>query len=253
MSNWIFLRGLTRERAHWGGFISAFEQAVPGAHVIALDLPGNGQLCAVSSPLSIAEMVSHCRAELKKHDVQQPCYLLAMSLGAMVATEWAYQTPQEIAACVLINTSMRPFSAFYRRLQPRNYAALLRLALPGVGDAELERTVLRLTSNQVATHNAVVADWVATRRQRPVSARNTLRQLLAAARYRARSEPPATDLLLLGSKQDRLVSIRCSLAIADSWKCPLELHPAAGHDLPLDDPAWVLQQVRHWLAKLPHR
>ena len=98
-------------------------------------------------------------------------------------------------------------------------------------------------------HDAVIADWVATRQQRRVSARNTLRQLLAAARYRARPEPPGTDLLLLASEQDRLLSVKCSLAIAASWKCPLELHPTTGHDLPLDDPAWVIQQVQRWLAK----
>jgi hypothetical protein len=46
-----------------------------------------------------------------------------------------------------------------------------------------------------------------------------------------------------------LVNSRCSLAIADAWHCALALHPDAGHDLPLDAPQWVIEQVRHWLAQ----
>ena len=35
-----------------------------------------------------------------------------MSLGAMVAVAWANAHPQELARCVLINASLRPFSPF---------------------------------------------------------------------------------------------------------------------------------------------
>ena len=56
-------------------------------------------------------------------------------------------------------------------------------------------------------------------------------------------------VLLLASQNDHLVNSRCSLAIADAWHCALALHPDAGHDLPLDAPQWVIEQVRHWLAQ----
>jgi pimeloyl-ACP methyl ester carboxylesterase len=247
MGTWIFLRGLTRETAHWGGFTADFQHAVRASQVISLDLPGNGRLNTMPSPLSIAAMVSYCRAELKRRGEKPPFYLLAMSLGAMVATEWAYQAADELAGCVLINTSLRPFSPFYRRLQPHNYLPLLRLALLGAGPKEWERTVLKLTSNEAAAHDGVVPEWVVARLQHPVSANNALRQLLAAARYSARIEPPATRVLLLASERDRLVDARCSRAIGDHWGCPLELHPSAGHDIPLDDPRWVIKQILQWL------
>jgi pimeloyl-ACP methyl ester carboxylesterase len=250
MTNWIFLRGLTRETAHWGSFIGDFQHALPGSRIISLDLPGNGQLNDSPSPSSIAAMVSYCRAELAKRGERPPYYLLAMSLGAMVATEWSYQAPGDVAGCILINTSLRPFSPFYRRLQAHNYLPLLRLAVLGGSASDWERMVLRLTSNEAAKHEAVIANWVATREQRPVSTRNTLRQLLAAARYRARTQAPATNVLLLASERDRLVDVKCSLAIATSWRCAIELHPLAGHDLPLDDPLWVIKQVQQWLTEL---
>jgi len=248
---WILLRGLTRETAHWGGFVAAFAQALPQARVIALDLPGNGQLHAGRSPANIAAMVASCQAELQRRGECGPFHLLAMSLGAMVAAEWACQAPAEVAGCVLINTSFAPFSPFYRRLRPRNYAPLLRLALGLASPEQTEQTLLHLTSNFAAAHAAVIPEWTAARRARPVRAGNALRQLLAAARYRARARPPAVRLLLLASELDRLVDVQCSRSVAHRWGVTLQLHPSAGHDLPLDDPRWVIGQVQRWLGDTP--
>ena len=250
MTPWILLRGLTRESAHWGGFADDFRRAWPEAQVVALDLPGNGQFHARPSPLSVPDMVAACRAELARQGVQPPFRLFAMSLGAMVATEWARSAPEDIAGCVLVNTSSRPFSPFFHRLRPGNYATLLGLALLPRSAIDIERTVWQLTSNTPGPHGAVIDAWVATRARHPVSAANALRQLLAAARYRAPAVAPHPPILLLASQNDRLVNSRCSQAIARGWQCDLALHPQAGHDLPLDDPLWVLEQVQQWLCRV---
>lgn len=246
---WILLRGLTRESAHWGEFADRFQQALPGDKMLALDLPGNGQLNNVPSLLSVPDMVQACRRAMVERAIAPPYHLLAMSLGAMVAAEWARIVPGEVAGCVLINTSMRPFSPFYHRLQWRNLLPLLQLALRWRSADAAERIVLRITSNRAQQQSAVIAPWVAVRRQRPVSAPNALRQLLAAARYRASVAAPTAPTLLLGSQQDQLVSSRCSQAIAKAWDRPLHMHPLAGHDLPLDDPQWVIDQVLRWVAE----
>ena len=78
-------------------------------------------------------------------------------------------------------------------------------------------------------------------------AANALRQLLAAARFRASTQAPACPVLLLGSEHDGLVNVQCTRAIARRWGSTVALHPDAGHDLPLDDPQWVINQVRQWL------
>lgn len=246
--NWIFLRGLTRETAHWGRFPDEFRQALPGASVISLDLPGNGQLHQLASLQSVGSVVDFCRRELASQGVKPPYHLLAMSLGAMVATEWAYRFAQEIAGCVLINTSFKTFSPFYRRLRPRNYLALLRLALVSRAPRDIENTLLRLTSHQGTGRESILAAWVDARIRRPVTPVNAFRQLMSAARYQARLTPPDTRLLILCSKLDRLVHVECSLAIASHWKSQLAVHASAGHDLPLDDAAWVIEQVRRWLV-----
>lgn len=249
MDTWILLRGLTREATHWGTFPDALRQAVPAARWVMLDLPGNGQFHRDRSPLTVQAMAQACRDEMARQGVAPPYHLLAMSLGAMVATEWSRVAPAEVAGCVLINTSMRPFSPFFHRLKPRNYLALLKLALLRTSAHAIERTVWRLTSNRPDMPADVVATWTATRAERPVAPLNALRQLVAGARYRAPADAPVRNLLLLSSVQDGLVDVRCSRALAHVWQRPLALHPWAGHDLPLDDPAWVVRQVRDWRAQ----
>ena len=249
MSAWIFLRGLTREARHWGDFPATFRAAIPDARVVALDLPGNGRLYRMSSPLDVEAMAAYCRAELLGRGIQPPYHLLAMSLGAMVAVAWAAQYPREIAASVLINTSLRPFSPFYHRLKPENYAALCKIALQG-GDARAwEHLVLRLTSNHPDKHADALDAWIAFRRECPVSRGNALRQLFAASRYLAPERKPARPVLILASANDALVNPRCSRRIKLQWGSEIAEHATAGHDIPLDDGPWVAAQVRHWLKR----
>ena len=246
-STWIFLRGLTRESRHWGDFPAIFRRRFPEARICTPDLPGNGALNALESPLRVDEMAEDLRARLLAQGVPPPYRLLAMSLGAMVAVAWAARYPEEILGCVLINTSLRPFSPFYRRLRPANYPRLLKLALLGGSDEAWERTIFRLTSRQVSS-DKVLNDWLAIRRERPVSTRNALRQLVAAARYRAPLAPPRTPILILNSRQDALVDASCSRALAARWHAFFAEHPTAGHDLPLDDGDWVAREVQRWCA-----
>jgi pimeloyl-ACP methyl ester carboxylesterase len=247
MTTWIFLRGLTRESQHWGDFPAQFNQMLPDHRLVMLDLPGNGLLNHLPSPISVSGMVESCRAQLTLRGIKPPFHVLAMSLGAMVAVAWAQACPQEVSAQVLINTSMRPFSPFYQRLRPANYGVLLGLVLGGAGPERWERRILQMTSHQ--RDESVLPRWLALRRANPVSRRNAFRQLLAAARFYAPEGQPVTPTLLLASEHDQLVSVESSRAVARHWPCTLRVHPSAGHDLPLDDGLWVAMQVRDWLRQ----
>lgn len=249
MSAWILLRGLTRESRHWGGFPEVLRQQCGGLDVAAIDLPGNGRLNDRESPLRVAGMAENCRAQLVDRGLAPPYYLLAMSLGAMVAVAWADRHPAELGGCVLINTSLRPFSPVHHRLRPRNYLPLLDLLWRKRDAAHREKTILRLTSSH-PERPQTLAEWTDYARQNPVSPRNALRQLLAAACYEAPPARPAPPVLVLASAQDRLVDPRCSRRLAARWNAAFAEHPTAGHDLPLDDPAWVAQQVGRWRQTL---
>ena len=247
MSPWILLRGLTREKRHWGDFPQVMKDKLGDAQVIPLELPGNGELNAQASPLHIAELASHCRDELARLGVAPPYHLLAMSMGAMVATAWAQAHPEEINACVLINTSFGSLSPLHQRLRPSAWPILLRILLNRKAEGR-ERLILDLTSSRAQAHAQVVQTWAEIRRSRTVSSLNAFRQLIAAARYRAPSAAPVPTLLLVGAR-DGLVDTRCSLAIARRWNCALAVHPDAGHDLPLDDGVWIVGEIYKWLQR----
>jgi pimeloyl-ACP methyl ester carboxylesterase len=245
MSDWIFLRGLMREQRHWGSFVREFEARLPAAKAYPVDLPGNGELNYLRSPTTVKEMVEACRSQVQEQGLAPPYRFVAVSMGAMVAVQWATTYPEEVGAMVLVNTSMRPFSAFYQRLRPQNYASIFGLTLSRASSGRWEKAILRMTTHH--PRDDVLASWQSLRERTPVSRWNALRQLWAAARFRAPLQKPLPSVLLLASAQDQLVSAACSEAIAKQWDVPLRVHPSAGHDLTLDDGPWVATQMLCWL------
>lgn len=249
---WVLLRGLTREARHWGDFASQWAMALAADgcldQVLALDLPGNGRFCHQASPPSVQAMVAFARGQLRVQGVQPPYHLLAMSLGGMVASDWAQRYPQEVARLVLVNTSLRPFSGASDRLRPGSWLALLRLAVRWQRAEAAERLIHQLTCRRVATRDDDLAAWLQIRRSAPVSAANAARQLWAAARFGSAAPAPPCPVLVLSSAADALVHPRCSASLATAWGARHQQHPWAGHDLPHDAPEWVCQQLLQWLA-----
>ncbi|MFO1417334.1 MAG: alpha/beta hydrolase [Methylotetracoccus sp.] len=256
-SHWILVRGLIREAAHWDDFPSAFEAAIPGARVVCLDLPGSGRLWRQPSPSSIAGMVDALQSALDDDAVHRestashraPCFILAISLGGMVAIEWLRRNPQRFAGGVLINTSLRGLSSFHERLNWRSWPYLARI-LATADARHRERLILALTTSNPAEDQETLLDRRARiYRERPVRGLNLARQLVAAARYRAPLQRPSVPVLLLAGARDRLVDPLCTRKLAAAWDIVPRVHASAGHDLPLDNPVWVIDQVRRWLAE----
>lgn len=243
MSRWILLRGLTRETGHWADFAQALAER-SGGQVIGVDLPGNGECWEHRSPTDVEAIARDVRRRAGAS--QERVRIVALSLGAMAAVEWCRIDPDAIAGCALINTSTSGLSPFWQRLRPANYPRVARMLLPGLSLLERERGVLAMTSARPWAHGGVPEAWAALSQAHPVRPLNAVRQLWAAARYRPPTAPPAVPLLLLASEGDRLVSPRCSRRLAAHWNLPLRMHPWAGHDLPLDDPEWVLRELLEW-------
>jgi pimeloyl-ACP methyl ester carboxylesterase len=102
-----------------------------------------------------------------------------------------------------------------------------------------------------AQRQGALPTWAALARERPVRPANALRQLAAAARYSASPMRPATPTLVLTSARDRLVDSSCSRKLAQAWQAGLAVHPSAGHDLPLDDPDWLITEVKRHCPPTP--
>ncbi|GIZ52811.1 alpha/beta fold hydrolase [Noviherbaspirillum aridicola] len=244
-AHWIFLRGLTRESRHWGGFPEQFRAALGPVPVHMLDLPGNGARHAERSPASVTAMVEDCRRQAAAAGIPSPFFVLGLSMGGMIAAAWARAHPAQLRGCVMINSSIGSLSPLHHRLRWRAWPMLLRLAAARGDAAAIERGIWALTSRR-APHAPELDRWTALRLARPVSAGNTLRQLLASSRFRPDGKPRA-PLLVLASRGDGLVSPDCSRRLAAAWGASLALHPWAGHDLPLDDGDWVAREVNEWL------
>lgn len=245
MTSWIFLRGLTRESRHWGDLPQRWAACGLG-QPLTIDLPGNGVACHMPAPATVRGIVQAVRATALASG-EGPWRILAMSLGAMVATDWAQSSPADIDGLVLVNTSMRPFSGVTERLRPQNWAALLGMVHHWDDRARCERTVHRLTCERLDTRDADLARWVEIGQTAPVSRQAALRQLTAAATFRAQRTPPACPTLIVSSDADKLVNPRCSDRLANAWYAPHvghARHPWAGHDLPHDDAQWLCDTVR---------
>jgi pimeloyl-ACP methyl ester carboxylesterase len=245
----VLLRGLTREHAHWGGFPALLEQRLPGARIVTLDLPGAGGTRQLRCPLTVAAMLPICWRQLDAAGIAPPYHLLGLSLGGMVAMAWSLERPGDVAAAVLVNTSMRPFSPPQDRLRLARIPLLARLLLAR-DPVRTEQSILRITSAWPERHAAVIDDWVAIRQARPVAASNALRQLLAAARYCQPGLRPTVPVLVVCSMADGLVDPRCSLTMAARLELDLVRHPDAGHDLPLDDGPWLVSCLLDWVGRL---
>ncbi|WP_432744886.1 alpha/beta hydrolase [Methylobacter sp. G7] len=261
--NWILLRGLARESAHWGAFIPLLQSTFPDAQVTLLDLPGTGCFHRETSPRTIKAITDSLRCHaLDKGFIQQPATILALSLGAMVAWEWMRNYPEDICGATLMNTSFADLSPFYQRLRWQSYGKFSALTM--ARDLHnRESGILRLTSNRryisrdavyaasqsetgAAQDEQIIQAWKNIQNQRPMSSKNSFRQIIAAANYRPGDIKPEHPVLLLNGLGDRLVSPTCSEAIHKKWNLELRRHPWAGHDLTLDDGAWVASQLKDW-------
>ena len=174
---WLLLRGLMRETRHWGDFPAQLA-AAGQTSTYTLDLAGNGLRYRETSGPTVPDMADDVADQWQRLR-GGPVRVLALSLGGMVAAEWARQAPHTVTELVLCNSSFRPYSAPWERFQPRALSKLLRLLLTAPAALEIETEILRLSSNRPEAHAAQLCDWVQWRQQCPVSAGNVLRQLAA--------------------------------------------------------------------------
>ncbi|MEK2688283.1 alpha/beta fold hydrolase [Bdellovibrio sp. GT3] len=239
---WILLRGLGRGKGHWGTFPQEMQKFFPEDQIEMIDLPGNGERNHEQSPLAIKQYVKDLRANSKFVSQGESFHLLAISLGAMIAAQWLHDHPDEIIKAHLICTSSSGTSPFYHRYQMHNYLPTLKLFLAGTDPVAYERAILEMTTNDLNRRAAEFPGFVEYTRKYPEARGNVLRQLLAASRFKIPKKLPK-EVNLMGSYGDRLVSPHCTLQLGRLWGVQPKMHDSAGHDLPIDAPQWVLEQL----------
>lgn len=244
---WLLLRGLGRVRQHWHDFPDRFATAT-GAAVVTMDLAGVGDATGEPVPWTIGgNVVSLRRRWLAIREPHETWGILAISLGGMIALDWAHRHPGDFTRVVAL-TASSSLSPPWRRLRPRAMGLLLRI-LATRDPRRREELVLRMTTIDPARHAAAIDAAEAINRAHPVPAGVWLKQLIAATTYRPRASP--TPTLLLTSEADNMVHPDCSRRIAEHLRVPLRSHPSCGHDLPLEAPDWLIDQVLQWPDHVP--
>ena len=246
---WVLLRGLTREHRHWESFPEHLQHIFPDSQIITPDLPGNGDHVDIDSPGSIQEMLLFLRSDIAPVLEDGPVHIIGLSMGGMVAIEWMKSYPQECAAGILINTSLKGISPFYHRLRPKNYIRML-YSLFTSDIVAREKIIIAMTTNLYPDTRQLLRHWVAYAKANRVLPSNAVSQLKASSRYKAPEVKPAVPILLLNSEKDNLVNPQSSVVLARKWQLPIETHPSAGHDLTLDDSEWVCDKMRDWLSSI---
>ena len=251
---WLILRGLVREQRHWGSYKDDFEvflrSTEPESQVHSLDFPGFGTEIARASPFSIDEIVDDLRARWKtlKASPAETWCLLAVSLGGMVAMNWTSRYPNDFKRLVLINSSATGLSPLTKRMKPENYPRVLSLFLES-DIASRERKILEMTTNLKGTalqERAKAHAGFALK----VRKKDAFAQILAALRFKTPSQI-TVPLLVVGGQGDQLVDVSCSEKIARNFNGTLVTHPTANHDLALDEPQWLMEQIRTWVSSRP--
>lgn len=268
LPHFILIRGLAREARHWGEFskllsismkkVYGLKDGEASARIDCIDLPGAGRFSEMRSPASIDEITEFTRGKFLeirrkiRDSGAQPAkhtYLIAVSLGGMIASSWFEHWPGDFNGAVLINTSFRGMSPFFKRLRPNAYKHLLGILKNHHDPIGRERSVLELVSNRKDLREETAKIWANIHMMRPVSYENFARQLVAAARFKPRPSKPPLPVLILGSDQDRMVHPSCSAEIAAAWEAEFKSHPTAGHDLPLDAGPWVAENIADWCRR----
>lgn len=241
---WYLIRGLARESRHWYGFGDQFARTT-GTVIQSLDLPGAGTRRDETCPLTIANIAK--RLPLPK-DGQVG--VIGISLGGMVALETARAWSDVVSHVVLINASSN-LSPLTDRMSTRGMTSFFR-ALCQSSPKEREQLLYELTISappsvieEYATRGAAISSSAPMRRT------NALRQLLAAARYLPK--PVSAHCLVIAGERDRLVSPACSGALAAFLRSPILVHPTAGHDIPLEDPNWLVSRIQRWVEQTRDR
>lgn len=241
--NFIFLRGLARHQYHWGPIRQIVEDSGDINEVTFIDLAGNGTEWERDSYLNISDFTDDLRTRLEIGPMASKPWLVGVSLGGMVALDWATRFADEIAGLIVINSSLGRFSAPWERLKPEAYLHLFRIVYADLKLTPFEREleVLRMVSNRELEYKS---KWATEFTKYPkTTLSNVTRQITAASRFKGPVTAPSCPLLLLSSQADRMVDADCSKQMANFWQVAHETHATAGHELAFDAPDWIWQKI----------
>ena len=250
---WVLMRGLMRETRHWGEFTEKMEQVLeargyknPADKIVCLELPGVGKKRQERLAFSVEKVIEDLHLELGSLGHSGPFGFLGISLGALTGLQWQSLYPNQFQKLVLVNTSHARTSPVFHRLRP-DYVLKILPGLLHLDPRKSEEAILKLVCNDPAVRTKVLEEWVGIRESAPWGFRALVEQLLFATRAKWLPAPEPNRYFFLGSLNDRMVDSACTIRLMQKLGAHGNFHPDAGHDLSLEEPDWVLEEMFQWL------
>ncbi len=239
----VLIRGIMSSSLHWWDFLPMMRTQFPKSQIYTPDILGNGLHFEMATPTKLEHNILGLRKQVPSSKKK---IIIGFSLGGMFAIEWALKHPEEVEAIILINTSLSGTSLF-KRFTPRSFFKIL---LSGMSKdlRKREESILKLTTKLKQEQLPQIAEvFMTIEKKHPTKTTNFFRQLYLATKVSLKNNMPSVPILILNSEMDQIVDPRCSHKISKTWNIPVVAHPTAGHDLTLDDPQWVAEQIQNWL------
>ena len=200
------------------------------------------------SPLEINKYVQDLRHDWLrlKETNPGPWGVVGISMGGMMALDWCDKFCDDFKNCILINTSTSDTAPVHRRISFEAISTFSKL-LFNKDNREREAKALSLTVKMKELPDHLLDAYAGFFEDKSLNRLNFIRQVFAASHFKLPQSVEASTLVLAG-KQDKLAHFECSVEISKKLSAPLELHELAGHDLPIDDPDWIIEMIKkHYL------
>jgi pimeloyl-ACP methyl ester carboxylesterase len=205
-------------------------------------------------PESIAALADDVVALLDAVHVAGPAVICGISMGGYVAQHVAARHPDRVAAVILVATKLEADSAEARAGRTDLAAKVGRLGLGILADAMIPRLLADSAEARRAPGRADVESLL--RRTILAQRVETVQTALAALGARPDMTEPLRQLrapaLLVAGAEDAITPPEClQAAEAIIPRAKLLIVPAAGHMVPLEQPAVFNAAVLEFLRELP--
>ncbi len=229
----LLIRGLGRTHEHWLDLATLLERRF---RLVLMDNRGVGRSSVPRPPYSTAEMADDAARVLDQARIER-AHVFGMSLGGMIAQELALRHPTRVDRLALGCTTAGRRAGHGAPL--RSVARLLGAMRFGAERAVAHTAPIVVTPAFLARRPDVLATWQRLARERPLTRRGVLGQLLAASRHDTarRLDRIHAPTLVLSGDADALMPVENSRYLARAIDgAELELLAGSGHDFTTELP-----------------
>jgi pimeloyl-ACP methyl ester carboxylesterase len=220
------------------------ERLAPDFRVIAFDNRDMGRSDHSPLPYGVVQMARDAAAVLDAAG-ERRAHVYGLSLGGMVAQEFALRHRERVGALVLGATTPGGRLAVPR--DPQVLTFYTRVSAMGAEEAEWAAVPYSYGTRTRREHGDWIADDIARRLQHPPDALGYLHQISAAAAHNTlhRLSEISAPTLVVHGEQDKLQSPQNARLLSDGIAgAELRIWPGAGHLYVTDEPDADLEVAR---------